>query len=87
MLPALVKPDDSGVLALQKANKVIRGKEAETEYLRGTFDSGGPCARGVPTVMFGATGGDWPLGDDYVIVSEVVTEAKVLAYQILDQLS
>jgi len=86
MLPALVEPNHPGVLALQKANKVIRGKEAETEYLRGTFDSGGPCARGVPTVMFGATGGDWPLGDDYVIVSEVVTEAKVLAYQILDQL-
>jgi hypothetical protein len=58
-----------------------------TEYGQGTFDAGGPCALGVPTVMFGASGGVWPTGVDYVTVSDVETEARVLARLILDQLS
>ena len=87
MLPALVAPDHPGVQALQLAHQSITGNEVETVYTKGTFDAGGPSAQGVPTVMFGATGGDWPVGDDFVLVSKVEIEAKVLAYQILDQLS
>ena len=42
---------------------------------------------GVPTVMYGATGGIWPTGADFVPISAAVAEAKVLAGLILSQLS
>ena len=87
MLPALVEPDHPGVQALQAANQVGRGQPAETYDGLGTFDAGGPCSLGVPAVMFGASGGDYPLGADFVPISAVETEAQVLAHFILDQLS
>ncbi|NJK80287.1 MAG: peptidase dimerization domain-containing protein [Chloroflexaceae bacterium] len=86
MLPALVEPEHAGVQALQAANRAVRGQPAETFYGQGTFDAGGPCARGVPTVMYGASGGDWPTGIDYVPLSALETEARVLAFFILRQL-
>ena len=87
MLPALVAGDLQDVRALQAANVAVRGREAETFYLGGTFDAGGPCAQGVPTVMYGASGGVWPVGPDFVAISAVETEARVLARLILDQLA
>lgn len=87
MLPALVDPDHPGVKALQAAHKSAVRSELETVYGQGTFDAGGLCTQGVPTVMYGATGGDWPTGDDFVPVSAVETEARVLSQWILDQLS
>jgi acetylornithine deacetylase/succinyl-diaminopimelate desuccinylase-like protein len=87
MLPALVEVDNPWVAALQDAVNTTRGTPGETVHGQGTFDAGGPCARGVPTVMFGSGGGVWPLGIDYVPVSAVVTEAKALALLILSQLS
>ncbi len=87
MLPALVAPDHPGVRALQAANVAVRGDEATTFYGQGTFDAGGPCARGVPTVMFGASGGVWPTGADFVPISAVEIEARVLAHYVLTQLS
>jgi acetylornithine deacetylase/succinyl-diaminopimelate desuccinylase-like protein len=87
MLPALVDADNPWVTALKTATRSERGSEPLTEYGQGTFDAGGPCALGVPTVMFGASGGVWPTGTDYVTVSDVETEARVLARLILDQLS
>jgi len=86
MLPALVEPDEPGVLALQRASRVMTGREAEGIYLQGTFDAGGLCAAGIPTVMYGAGGGDWPVGDDFVTVSDARMEAAVLAHMILDYL-
>jgi acetylornithine deacetylase/succinyl-diaminopimelate desuccinylase-like protein len=87
MLPALVDRELPGVRALQAANLAVRGREADTFYGGGTFDAGGPCARGVPTVMYGASGGVWPVGPDFVAISAVETEARVLAHLILDQLT
>ncbi len=87
MLPALVDPDQPGVKALQSAHKSVVRSELETVYGQGTFDAGGLCRHGVPTVMYGATGGDWPTGDDFVPVSAVETEARVLWQVILDQLA
>jgi acetylornithine deacetylase/succinyl-diaminopimelate desuccinylase-like protein len=87
MLPALVAVDNPWVAALQDAVRATRGKPADTVHGQGTFDAGGPCARGVPTVMFGSGGGVWPLGIDFVPVSAVETEAKTLALLILSQLS
>jgi acetylornithine deacetylase/succinyl-diaminopimelate desuccinylase-like protein len=87
MLPALVEPDNPWVSALQAANRAARGIEAQAHYGQGTFDAGGPCALGIPTVMFGASGGVWPTGVDFVTISDVETEARVLAELILDQLA
>ena len=87
MLPALVDEADPGVQALQEANATVRSRRAETRYGKGTFDAGGLCALGVPTVMFGASGGVGITGTDYVPISAVEAEAKVLAYMILSQLS
>ncbi len=87
MLPALVEADHPGVRALQAANRRVRGHEAETYYGLGTFDAGGPCALGVPTVMYGASGGEFPVGVDFVPIAAVETEARVLAHLILDQLA
>jgi acetylornithine deacetylase/succinyl-diaminopimelate desuccinylase-like protein len=87
MLPALVETDHPGVASLQAANVLVRGQEAPTFFGQGTFDAGGPCARGVPTVMFGASGGIWPVGTDFVPISAMETEARVLSHVILDQLA
>jgi acetylornithine deacetylase/succinyl-diaminopimelate desuccinylase-like protein len=87
MLPALVDPDHPGVQALQAAHAAERGAAAETIYLQGTFDAGWGCSIGIPTVMYGAGEGSSLLGDDFVPVSDVETEARVLTRLILDQLA
>ena len=86
MLPALVDPDAGWVSSLERAHKDESGKAPERAWGRGSFDAGGPCARGVPTVMYGA-GGAGLLGDDFVVVSDAVAEARVLARLILEELS
>jgi acetylornithine deacetylase/succinyl-diaminopimelate desuccinylase-like protein len=87
MLPALVDPEHPGVKALRSAHESVVKNELETVYGQGSFDAGGLCKHGVPAIMYGASGGDWPTGDDFVPVSAVETEARVLWEVILDQLS
>lgn len=87
MLPALVDPEHPGVSALQAAHVAIYGHPTETEYGQGTFDAGGLCAMGVPTVMYGAGGGAGLLGADFAPIAAVIAEAKVLAALILSQLA
>jgi acetylornithine deacetylase/succinyl-diaminopimelate desuccinylase-like protein len=87
MLPALVEAEHPGVRALQSAHAAQTGHAAETRHGQGTFDAGGPCALGVPTVMYGASGGVWPTGVDFVTISDVETEARVLARLILSELA
>lgn len=86
MLPALVDPHCAGVRHLLDAHASIRGEPPELIYGQGTFDAGGPCARGVPTVMYGASGGVGLLGPDFVPISAVETEARVLATMITSYL-
>jgi acetylornithine deacetylase/succinyl-diaminopimelate desuccinylase-like protein len=86
MLPALVSADDPGVRALQAANDAVCGHEAEVRYGQGTFDAGGPCALGVPTVMYGASGDTGLTGTDFVPIAAVESEANVLARMIIDYL-
>jgi len=87
MWPALVDPSLDWVTALRGAHRDVTGAELETVYGEGTFDAGGPCRLGVPTVMYGATGGVWPIGPDFVPISAVVAEANVLAGLILTRLA
>jgi acetylornithine deacetylase/succinyl-diaminopimelate desuccinylase-like protein len=86
MWPAFVEPEAPIVQQLQAANRAVLGREARTYYSGGTYDAGGAGSAGIPAVMFGASGGDWPLGVDYVPLSQVVAEAKVVARLILDTL-
>ena len=83
MWPALVAPEAPGVVALAAAHEAVTGTPAETYYGQGTFDAGGPCSAGVPTVMYGAKAGIWPTGTDFVPLSHIETEARVLATTIL----
>lgn len=86
MLPALVEPDSPLVTGLSRAHRLVTGTDLETYYGMGSFDAGGPAAHGIPTVMYGASGGDGLLGADFVSISSVETEAHVLAQFIVDSL-
>jgi acetylornithine deacetylase/succinyl-diaminopimelate desuccinylase-like protein len=87
MLPALVDPQHPWVGALRTAHAAALGREAENIYLRSTFDAGGLCAAGVPTVMYGEGGGVGLTGPDFVPIADAEAEARVLARLILDRLS
>ncbi len=87
MLPALVDPDHPGVQALQVAHSAERGEATEAIYLQGTFDAGWGSSVGIPTVMYGAGESRSLLGDDFIPIADVETEARVLARLIIDQLS
>lgn len=78
MLPALVDPDEPDVERLASIMARIRPNADRTFYAPGTFDAGATSARGIPTVMFGARGGDWPLGSDYVAIEDLRAEALAL---------
>jgi acetylornithine deacetylase/succinyl-diaminopimelate desuccinylase-like protein len=86
MLPALVDPQDPGIAALRESHRAMCGEELATWYGQGAFDAGGLIARGVPAVMYGAGGESELLGTDFVPVSAVEDEARVLAHLILTQL-
>ena len=86
MLPALVDPAHPGVAALSAAHKTVCGSEPEKFYGHGSFDAGGPCSLGVPAVMYGCGAGDFPLGIDFVPISQAVQEAKVVVHTILSLL-
>jgi hypothetical protein len=86
MLPALVDPQHVGVLALTEAHRQVRGTTPQTYYGQGSFDAGGPCAAGVPAVMYGVGGGVSPLGVDFVPLSHVIDETRVITRTILSLL-
>ena len=87
MLPALVDVNDRGYVALQAAHAAATGFDAETVYGQGSFDAGGPCSWGIPTVMYGAGGGVGLTGVDFVPIAMVEREARVLATFILNELA
>jgi len=87
MLPALVDAEHPWVNALRAAHRATLGRKAESSYPRSTFDAGGLCAAGVPTVMYGAGGGAGLTGPDFVPIADAEAEARVLARLILDRLT
>jgi len=82
MLPAMVEAESPIVRRLSESNRRIRGIEPAIRYRPGTYDAGGPCAMGVPTVMWGASGGAGLLGDDFVPLSAAWDEVRVLTHLI-----
>ena len=86
MLPALLPAGSPAVTNLCAANVAVRGIRPRVYYGQGSFDAGGPCAAGVPTVMWGASGGDDLLGDDFVPLAALQQEVRVLARLVSDYL-
>jgi hypothetical protein len=87
MLPVLVDPDEPHVGSLTEILRQVRDERDVSFYAPGTFDGGGTASRGIPTVMFGARGGDWPLGADYVSIDDLVHEARTLGAFVLATLA
>lgn len=78
MLPARLDAEPAPLAQLEQAIGEVLGRPAERYLYPGTFDAGGPLARGIPTVMFGAAGEGDLLGDDYVRLSAVRAESRIL---------
>ena len=78
MLPALVDSGEPHVERLASILAQLRPNAERTFYAPGTFDAGATSARGIPTIMFGARGGDWPVGSDYVAIEDLRAEALAL---------
>jgi len=83
MLPALVEPGHPGVQTLTAAHQAVHGAPPGTYYGQGTFDAGGPCAAGVPAVMYGVGGGAGVLDVDFVPLSHAHNVARVIAHTVL----
>ena len=79
MLPAVVDAGSEIVQRLCDAAESVRKQRPKVKYGPGAFDAGGPCALGVPTVMWGPQGGDGLLGDDFMPLSAFWDEVRVLA--------
>jgi hypothetical protein len=67
------------VTRLAGATAGIRGRRPDLKYQPGSYDAGGPCAWGIPTVQWGASGGLGLLGDDFMPVQAAWDETMVLA--------
>lgn len=87
MLPALVEPDDPGVMALTAAHCTVHGIAPDTHYGQGTYDAGGPCSAGVPAVMYGVGGGSSILDVDFVPLSHAQNTARVITHTALSFLN
>lgn len=78
MLPYLLDAGQRAVLApLEDAIRARLG-EVRHQVHGGTFDAGGPAARGIPTVMFGVPEAGGLLGDDYLALAPLREEADIV---------
>ena len=79
MLPAEF-PDERAELLepLEAAIQRHSGSTATHKIHEGSFDAGGPSARGVPTVMFGVPEEGDLLGDDFVRISDLRLQERIL---------
>lgn len=78
MLPYLLDAGQRAVLA--PLDDAIRARLGEVRHrvYGGTFDAGGPAARGIPTVMFGVPEAGGLLGDDYLALAPLRDEADIV---------
>ena len=84
MWPAVVDPRHQCVQQLANAHTGVHGNGPGTYYGQGTFDAGGPCAAGVPAVMYGVGGGGGVLEADFVPLSHLDRVARTVAQTILN---
>jgi succinyl-diaminopimelate desuccinylase len=85
MEPSLVDRDDPIVEGLQNSIESIDGAPAEMIDINGAFDAGGLTNEGIPTVMWGRPDhGEHIMYDDYVTLSGVEEEARIVGRLITD---
>jgi acetylornithine deacetylase/succinyl-diaminopimelate desuccinylase-like protein len=84
--PALVDAKDPWVVALAAAGDEQGLPPLQTEYPTSCFDAGGLQRLGIPAVTFGARGGDFPLGADFMPISQMMREARTLLRFIVDRI-
>ena len=84
--PALVEANHPWVMALAAAGEEQGSHPLQTEYPTSCFDAGGLQRLGIPAVTFGARGGDFPLGVDFMPISQMMREARTLLRFIVDRL-
>lgn len=78
MLPHQLSDAQYAVLGpLEEAIRARRGEVRHRVY-GGTFDAGGPAARGIPTVMFGVPDAGGLLGEDYLALADLQDEADIV---------
>lgn len=85
-LPALAGADEPWVRAFLEAGRSIAPAGLDTVHVGSAFDAGGLTAAGIPAVTFGAGAGIYPLGPDFVPISQLEREARLLAQFILERL-
>lgn len=79
MLPAEFPDDGADLLRpLESAAERHLGTSPRRTVYPGSFDAGGPSARGVPTVMFGVPEEGDLLGDDFVRLSHLRSQEAIL---------
>jgi acetylornithine deacetylase/succinyl-diaminopimelate desuccinylase-like protein len=83
MLPNWVEDSEPELVNLRDAHTAVAGVPPDLTISAGTFDAGGPGSRGIPSVQYGASGGIWPTGVDFVSIQDVVTETRTLLTYIL----
>ena len=84
MLPVLIAEDAPAIAEVQRAITAVRGEPAPQIVGKGTFDAGGTAQYGIPTLMWGAGGtGDWPLGEDFVAIDDVLDEVRTVVHLLL----
>ena len=86
MWPAMVDPENPAVRTLADAHVAVHGEPPGTYYGQGTFDAGGPCAAGIPAVMYGVQGGAGVLDTDLVALSCLDRVSRTIARTILSYL-
>ena len=86
MWPALVDPENPVVRVLAAAHESVHSEPPGTYYGQGTFDAGGPCAAGVPAVMYGVGGGVGVLETDLVALSCLDRVSRTVARTVLSWL-
>ena len=84
--PSLVEADHPWVQALLRAGDEVDATQLTTAYPSSCFDAGGLQRLGIPAVTFGARGGVFPLGVDFMPISQMMREARTLTRFIVDRL-
>jgi len=85
MEPSLVDREDPIVEGLQNSIESIDGAPAKMIDINGAFDAGGLTNEGIPTVMWGRPDhGEHIMYDDYVTLSGVEEEARIVGRLVTD---
>jgi len=85
--PYIISKKEPMVKALERAYKKVVGRRINFGYSRSVCDANYMVTHGIPTVVFGPSGGNEHAPDEYVIVEQVLMASKIYALMIRELLS